>query len=620
MARGPASARTVSLTAGALGVVFGDIGTSPLYAFKVAIGAAGHVPSPEAIGGIISLIIWSLILVISVKYALLIMRAENEGEGGIVAMLAILGSRKAAWLTMVAIIGAALLYGDGAITPAISVLSALEGASVSAPHFEPYVEPTALAILVGLFAVQSRGAGTIGRIFGPVMLVWFLTIGTLGLVSLVRTPAILEAFSPLAAFRFVLHAPPMMSVGVLGAVFLAVTGGEAMYADMGQFGQGPIRNAWFALVLPALLLNYLGQGAALLREPAGVRNPFYVLAPHWAHYPLVILATAATIIASQAVISGVFSLTRQAMRLDLVPHLSFRHTSDADKGQIFVPTANVLLAFATLAAVLLFRSSDALAGAYGIAVSGLMAISTFLAGMIARQWRYPLAIVLFANGLFLVVDLTFFAANFVKVREGGWYPLFLSAVVVVVMSTWRRGLTLVERARSTLRDDEEAFSGRLSEGKITILDGTAAFLTSAETGIPLTLTHHLHHNRVLHRHTLLVSIVIDEKPRTTMDEVHIEDVQDNISRAVLHFGYMDDIDVPGRLEAAVQNSRLQCDDIQNASYYLGHETIIPDRHVKGMAHWREALFVGLQRITTPTAASFGIPTSRAIDIGIELKI
>ena len=394
-----------------------------------------------------------------------------------------------------------------------------------------------------------------------------------------------------------------------------------MYADMGHFGRGPIRMAWFLIVFPALTLNYLGQGAAILLDPSTSGNPFYALARGWAPYPMLVLATAATVIASQAIISGAFSLTQQAIRLNLLPHLRLMHTSGKEAGQIFVPVVNFLLGIATLTAVLVFRSSNALAGAYGIAVSGLMGISTLLAGLVALRWRYPLALVVIVNGGFLAIDLVFFAANSAKVLEGGWYPLALAAAVAMVMMTWRRGITLVESARAKLRQDEGRFSDDLERTDIVRLDGTAAFLSASERGIPLTLTHHIRHNRVLHQKVLLVSIVIDEEPRVPPDAtLRPREIRSGMVRVPLHFGFMDIVDVPARLRAAVRSGQLSCEGIDDLTYYVGHETIIADAKTPGMATWRDRLFVALQRATAPTAVSFGIPAAQAIEIGLELKI
>ena len=504
----------------ALGVVYGDIGTSPLYAFKVALAAgvkSGLGPA-HAAAGIASLIIWSLVVIVSIKYALLILRADNRGEGGVVAMLALLGitsgtpNRRGAALLVLGLVGAALLYGDGAITPAISVLSAVEGLKVDAPMLGHAVVPLTLVILLALFFVQSKGTGFIGRIFGPVMLCWFVAIAVLGVAAIARHPAILTAVLPTHAVGFLIGAPIEVSFGVMGAVFLAVTGGEAMYADMGHFGRGAIRAAWFVVALPALVLNYLGQAASVASDPGATSSPFYSLAPSWAHYPLVAFATVATIIASQAIISGAFSLTHQSVQLGFLPRLAIFHTTRDERGQIYVPTVNWLLAAATIAAVLIFETSDALAGAYGIAVSGLMAISTFLAALVARKWGFPLLVVLAVNGLFMAVDLFFFGANAVKLFEGGWYPLTIAGVIAFLMLTWRRGVQLVDIARAQRRIEEAQFIAALEAKSVIRISGTAAFLSAVRSGIPLSLATHLRHNKALQDTVLLVSVVTEEVP------------------------------------------------------------------------------------------------------------
>ena len=464
-------------TLGALGVVYGDIGTSPLYALREAAKAASgeSMPTPEAVLGTVSLITWSLIVIISLKYAVLMLRADNRGEGGIVALLAVLRVRRArprTWRSAVLIlglVGAALLYGDGAITPAISVLSALEGLKVDAPQLGPMVLPLAVVILLGLFFVQRRGTGFIGGIFGPIMLAWFITIGILGLRGIIFAPSILAALNPTYALTFLLHAPPLIAFAVLGGTFLAVTGGEAMYADLGHFGCTPIRAAWFAIVLPALLLNYFGQGGLLLTDPHSLENPFYQLAPDWFHYPLVVFATVATIIASQAIISGAFSLTQQAIQLGFLPRLTVLHTASEERGQIYVPAVNWTLAVATLAAAIGFGSSDNLAGAYGIAVSLLMAITTFLAALVAIQWGFNPILVIAVNGFFLIVDLIFLSANSLKLLDGGWFPLILTGLIAFVMLTWRRGQSLSEKARSHVRESEKEFLAHLIEIPLRVL-------------------------------------------------------------------------------------------------------------------------------------------------------
>jgi KUP system potassium uptake protein len=616
-------------TLGALGIVYGDIGTSPLYAFKEAIKAATISGASVAgsVLGIISLIIWSLILIISLKYAVLILRADNRGEGGIVALLALLGARNArpgtwrAGVLMLGLLGAALLYGDGAITPAISVLSAVEGLKVDAPKLTPVVVPITITVLVCLFAVQRRGTGFIGGIFGPIMFAWFAIIAVLGIRGIVMSPGILASFNPVHAIEFLIHAPPLVAFAVLGATFLAVTGGEAMYADMGHFGSFPIRLAWFAIVLPALFLNYLGQGALLLADPAALDNPFYQLAPSWFHYPLVALATVATVIASQAIISGAFSLTQQAIQLGFLPRLNIFHTASHERGQIYVPMVNWTLAVATLGAVVAFGTSDALAGAYGIAVSLLMAITTFLAALIAIQWGFNKFLVFAVNGFFLIIDLVFFSANSIKVFEGGWFPLLLAAAVAFLMLTWRRGQSLTEKARSEMRESEPDFITSLRENPPARLPGTAAFFTSGTVGIPLPLSHHLKHIYALHERVLLVTVLTSEEPRVS-DEARVElhDLSAGVTRVMLHFGFAESPSVPKGLQCAVEKAELSCGNLQTISYYIGRETIIPTARIPGMWVWREALYSFMQRNAERSAAYFSIPAAQVVEIGIEIEI
>ena len=614
---------------GALGVVYGDIGTSPLYALKEATKAAsaGGAPTPTAVLGVLSLILWSLILIISIKYAILIMRADNRGEGGIMAMLALLHARDTparSWRTAILVfglIGAALLYGDGAITPAISVLSAVEGLKVDAPQLTPLIVPVTVAILVILFFVQRKGTGFIGGVFGPVMLLWFTVIAMLGLYGIASAPGVLAAASPLYALDFLLTAPPAISFAVLGAVFLAVTGGEAMYADMGHFGRFPIRLAWFTVALPALALNYFGQGALLLTDPSALENPFYQLAPDWAHYPLIGLATAATVIASQAIISGAFSLTQQSIQLGFLPRVDIQHTASHERGQIYVPVVNWLLALATLGAVLGFGSSDALAGAYGIAVSLLMAITTLLAALVALQWGFNPLIVIAVNGLFLVIDLIFFAANSLKLFEGGWFPLLLAFAVAFVMVTWRTGQRLVERAKNRLRKPEDIFVQKLSENPPVRVPGTAAFLTPATSGIPVFLVHHLKHNRVLHERVLLVSVVTLEDPRAEdPNRVEVIPICEGLTRVILRYGFMETPDIKQGLKLAISQGHLKDVSLSELTYYLGRETIVPSGRLPGMFVWREALFSLLHRNAERSAAYFCVPARQVVEIGVEIEI
>jgi KUP system potassium uptake protein len=622
---------TVPLTAtiGALGVVYGDIGTSPLYALKEAARAAAHGGplSSAAILGVASLILWALILIISIKYALLIMRADNRGEGGIVALLALLSARNAqpgtwrAQLLVVGLVGAALLYGDGAITPAISVLSAIEGLKVDAPSLARAVVPLTIVILIGLFAMQRQGTGFIGQVFGPVMLGWFVVLAALGIHGIVQAPAVLAALSPLYAFDFLIHQDFHISFAILGAAFLAVTGGEAMYADMGHFGRFPIRLAWFVIALPALVLNYFGQAALLVSDPSAIDNPFYQLAPDWAHYPLVAFATLATVIASQAIISGVFSLTQQSIQLGFLPRMRITHTTSHAIGQIYVPLVNWLLAAATLGAVIGFGSSDALAGAYGIAVSLLMAITTLLAALVAIQWGYSPIIVIAVNGFFLVIDAIFFAANSTKLFEGGWFPLLLAACVAFLMLTWRSGVRLVERARGNLRQPEEDLIETAVSNCHARLSSTAVFLASAPNGVPLALTQFVKHNHCLHQRVVLVTVLIEESPRIPdEDRAEVIEIIPGITRVILHYGFMQYPTIYDGLGLACRQGKLPGIDLTDITYYIGRETIIPSQDVPGMWVWRETVFAFLQRNAERSAAFFGVPTRQVVEFGTEIEI
>ncbi|TPK82582.1 KUP/HAK/KT family potassium transporter [Mesorhizobium sp. B2-4-17] len=575
--------------------------------------------------GIASLVIWCLVLIVSVKYALLILRADNHGEGGVMAMLALLGSRNRrrgrghGALLVLGLVGAALLYGDGAITPSISVLSAVEGLKLDAPGLEHAVIPITLAILIALFLAQSKGTGFIGRIFGPIMLCWFVAIGLLGLVGVARDPQVLKALLPSEAVGFVAHAPLAVSFGVLGAAFLAVTGGEAMYADMGHFGRSAIRAAWFFVALPALVLNYVGQAALVAADPQAASGPFYGLASGWAHYPLVIFATLATVIASQAIISGVFSLTQQSVQLGFLPRFRILHTAREEHGQIYIPVANWLLATATLAAVLIFKSSDALAGAYGIAVSGLMVISTFLAALVAIRWGYNPTLVVLLNGMFMLVDLIFLSANALKLLEGGWFPLLIAGAIAFLMLTWRSGLELLEAARAERRLDEKRFIAALEDKAVCRVPGTAAFLSAARTGIPLSLSIHLRHNKALQERVLLVSVVVEEIPVMDADDrAVVSELTSGFESVILRFGFMEMPDIPGALAKA--RVCVSPHELLQTSYYIGRETVIPDANVPGMWRWREAIFMWMQRNSATTGASFGIPSGQLVEIGTEIRI
>jgi KUP system potassium uptake protein len=610
----------------ALGVVYGDIGTSPLYAFKQAADAGGTL-SPETIMGVVSVILWSLIVIVSFKYAILIMRADNRREGGIVALLALLDVRHApagSWraaLLIVGLIGAALLYGDGVITPAISVLSAVEGLKLDAPQLAPVVVPISIAILLGLFLVQRKGTAFIGNIFGPVMLIWFIAIGLLGVRGIIGAPGILSALSPHHALVYLLHAGPGTGFAVLGAAFLALTGAEAMYADMGHFGRLPIRLGWFAVVFPALLLNYFGQGALLLSDPDAIENPFYLLAPGWLHYPMVAFATMATIIASQAIISGAYSLTQQAIQLGFLPRMRVLHTASQEKGQIYMPMVNWLLAAGTLGAVIMFGSSDALGGAYGIAVSMLMAVTTVLAALVALQWGYNPLLVAVVNGFLLIVEVIFVAANTTKLLAGGWFPLLMACLVAFLMLTWRTGYRLLEQQRSRMRQREDEFTDWVLESRPIRLPGAAAIFTAATSGIPLALTHHLRHNRVLHERMLLVSTTTTDSPRVDPEErVKLLPVGAGISRVLLHFGFMEHPNVMEGLKLACRDPDLRGIDPEKITFYSRRVMVVANGKVPGMAVWRERLFAAMHLNANLPAAYFGVPTGQVVEVGLEVEI
>jgi KUP system potassium uptake protein len=611
-----------------MGIVFGDIGTSPLYTLNVAAKAAssGGSIAPEAVVGIVSLIFWSLIIVISIKYAILIMRADNHGEGGILALLALVSpqrartSRRHAAMVLVGLIGATLLYGDGAITPAISVLSAIEGIKVYAPHLDRFVVPITVAILIALFMVQRKGTAFVGGLFGPVMLVWFVVIGVLGVASIARAPAILAAASPLPAITYLWHIGPLAFV-VIGGAFLAVTGGEAFYADMGHFGAWPIRLAWFTVALPALTLSYFGQGALLLRRPGAIESPFYELAPQWAHYGLVVLSTFATVIASQSIISGAYSMTQQAIRLGFLPRMNVIHTTGTEIGQIYVPLVNWALAAATLAAVIGFGSSDALAGAFGIAVSLLMAITTMMATFVALQWGVNPAIVAVVNGSLLALDLLFFASTSTKLLEGGWFPLLIAFGVSFLMITWRKGEQIMDTVRLALRQSSQQFIAGLQRDPPLRLPGTAVVLGRMAQGVPLMLTQNVRHNHVLYEHTLLVAVSIAEVPRVPdAERVTVTQLAAGLTRIELRYGFMERPDVPQGLATAAAQGKVVLPNPDSMTYFTGHETIVALGRSPLMARWREALFAFMHRNAQRPAAYFSIPWSQVMEIGVEFEI
>jgi KUP system potassium uptake protein len=611
-----------------MGVVFGDIGTSPLYTLNVAAKAStsSGAVAPEAVLGIVSLIFWSLIIVISIKYAILIMRADNHGEGGILALLALISpsrafqSRKRAIMLVVGLIGATLLYGDGCITPAISVLSAIEGIKVYAPQMDRLIVPLTVVILIALFLIQSKGTSFVGGLFGPVMLIWFVVIGALGVAGIVRAPAILAALSPLPAITYLSHAGPL-AFAVIGGAFLAVTGGEAFYADMGHFGPLPIRVAWFGLALPALTLNYFGQGALLLSQPAALQSPFYELAPPWAHVSLVVLATVATVIASQSIISGAYSLTQQAMQLGFLPRMTVVHTAGSEIGQIYVPLVNWALAALTLAAVIGFGSSDALAGAFGIAVSLLMAITTLMATFVALNWKHNVWVVALVNGSLLALELLFFASTSTKIVDGGWFPLLIAFVVSFLMLTWRKGEQIMDSVRLLLRQTLPQFAAALKAEPPIRVPGTVVVLGRLTQGVPLALTQSLKVNHVLHERVLLVAVAFAEVPRVQSEQrAVVTPVCESVTRVELRYGYMEEPDVPLGLRNAGEQGSIDPHYLDSVIYYTGHETLVALGKTSGMARWRESLFAFMHRNAQRPGAYFKIPSSQIMEIGVEFEL
>jgi KUP system potassium uptake protein len=610
----------------ALGVVFGDIGTSPLYAFQVALTGLGHSPPTQAdVLGIVSLILWALTVMVSLKYVVFVLRADNDGEGGILALLSLVAADQVAngaklpVLVLLGVIGASLLYGDGVITPAISVLSAMEGLKLVAPGFEHFVMPATIAVLIGLFVIQRYGTGSIGKLFGPIMVIWFVVIGGLGAANIWLAPAILKAVSPAEAARFVI-ADPKISFVVIGAVFLALTGGEALYADMGHVGASAIRRAWFGLVLPALLLNYFGQGALILRDPTAADNPFYKLAPGWALIPMVVLATLATIIASQALVSGVFSLTRQAMQMGLSPRARITPTSADEAGQIYVPAANWLLMTGTLLTVVLFRSSENLAAAYGIAVSGTMLITTILLYRVAvTRWRWPPAVAIPIIAIFGAIDATFLVSNSIKIVEGGWFPLIVGGVIAALMLSWRKGSSEVRHRLHEMSMPLKEFIDYADNTCIGRAPGMGVWLTKVEHGASPMLLRHIEHNQFLHRTVVLLTFVLDRRPRVPFHERHsVHRLGHGFYRIQVRLGFMQTPDIPLTL---INCNRLGFDaDLEHKNYYIAHETIVRRAIGSSMQPIPFAIFSFLNRVASRAPDFFKIPHDAIIEVGFRVEI
>ncbi len=619
----------LSLTA--LGVVYGDIGTSVLYALRECFhGEHAIVPTPENILGVLSLIFWSLIIVISVKYLVFILRADNHGEGGILALMALViqtpgiqepkgKERGMKWiLTMLGLFGAALLYGDGMITPAISVLSAVEGLNIATPLFSPYVIPITIAILIGLFAIQHRGTASVGAIFGPVTLIWFCALALLGISQIVHMPRVLQAINPMYGITFFIH-NGWHGFLVLGSVFLVVTGGEALYADMGHFGRRPIRITWFALVLPSLMLNYFGQGALLISDPSAAANPFYKMAPEWALYPMVVLATAATVIASQALISGAFSLTRQAVQLGYSPRLKIDHTSSLEIGQIYIPSLNWGLMLACIGLVIGFGSSSALAAAYGVSVTATMVITTILFYVIARhRWKWPAATALIVTGIFLIIDMSFFGANIIKIAKGGWFPLVVAAFIFIMMTTWKTGRRILAEQ---LRESElplDLFLDDIERHTPIRVPGTAVFMYGNRHATPPALLHNLKHNKVLHDKVVILTVETEAVPHVKESaRVEVTQLRDGFWRVAVHYGFMEGPDIPVAL-ATIKVPGLTFETM-DTTFFLGREAIIvTKRH--GMAIWRERLFAAMSRNARGATSFFGLPPNRVVEFGTQIEI
>ena len=622
----PNNKRLATLTLAALGVVYGDIGTSPLYSIKEVFGGAHHpVPiTPDNVLGILSLFLWSLLIVVTLKYVSFIMRANNKGEGGIIALmtLALHNGNPASWqqklLITLGLFGAALFYGDGVITPAISVLSAVEGLELITPTFKPYIMPITLAIVLGLFLIQRRGTASVGALFGPVMVLWFAVLALLGGINIVQHPEVLAAVNPIYGFNFLLG-NSLLGFFALGAVVLCITGAEALYADMGHFGAKPIQYAWLGYVLPALLINYFGQGALLLADPSAIENPFYRLAPEWALYPLVILATIATVIASQAVISGAFSITQQAIQLGYTPRLEVQHTSDQEIGQIYLPALNWLLLVSIIALVIGFGSSSNLAAAYGIAVTGTMLITNILAIAVAvRLWNWsPVRAVLGALP-FICIDLGFFLANSVKIPDGGWFPLAFGLAIFVLLTTWKRGRELLHKRLAADALQLKPFIEDVTLNGISRVPGTAIFMTPDPDSVPHALLHSLKHYKALHEQVVILSVSVFDVPFVPdIDRVEVRHLAGNFSQVIVQYGFKDEPDIPAALRLCVE-SRLNI-EMMDTSFFLGRETLIPKLGSE-MAYWRELLFVAMFRNAGSATAFFKIPSNRVVELGSQVVL
>ncbi|HYE25496.1 MAG TPA: potassium transporter Kup [Clostridia bacterium] len=622
---GPRGKYLVSLSIAALGVVYGDIGTSPLYTLKESFHHTHNLAvTPGNVMGVLSLIFWSLLIIVSIKYLLFVLRADNRGEGGIMALTSLVSPVGAArnstqWvLISLGLFGTALLYGDGMITPAITVLGAIEGLSIATPVFDPYIEPITVVVLVLLFSIQNRGTARIGRMFGPIIIVWLVTIATLGLVAIVRVPQVLAAIDPRHGVLFLVHNGWRAFV-VLGSVFLAITGAEALYADMGHFGRRPIRLAWFYLVLPALLLNYFGQGALLIADPSAVENPFYRLAPRWAIYPLVVLATSAAVIASQALISGAFSLTRQAVQLGYVPRVDIEHTSATEIGQIYIPGVNWALMFACIGLVLGFHSSSNLAAAYGIAVTLTMLITTVLFWVVARQrWHWSLLKATLICGAFLAIESAFFAANVLKIPHGGWFPLLIGAAIFTVMSTWKKGRRILAKRLRYASMPFDRFLRELPEYDVALVPGTAIYMSGSNMNVPVPLLQNLRHNKVLHERVILLHVATEETPHCSDEErLECRKLTDGIYEITAHYGFMEDPNITSVLQKSEEHGIPI--DMDDTTFFLGREHLIATNR-PGMAIWREKLFALMARNAQQATLYFRLPPNRVVEVGTQVEM
>lgn len=622
----PQKARLPAMALAALGVVFGDIGTSPLYTMKEVFSAGPHpiALNPMNVYGILSLITWALILIVSVKYVAFIMRADNRGEGGIMALLA-LASRNAGQsrvkqrnIMLLGILGACMFYADGMITPAISVLSAVEGLEVAAPHLHQFIVPITLLVLFALFWAQSKGTAIMGKFFGPIMLLWFGTLGVLGVINIAHDATILHALNPFYAVDFFAYQPKIAFVA-LGAVVLAVTGAEALYADMGHFGRFPIRLAWFGFVLPALLLNYFGQGALILNDASAVKNPFYLLAPEWSLFPLIGLATLATVIASQAVITGAFSVSRQALQLGYLPRMHIQHTSESEQGQVYMPRVNWGLMVAVMALVIGFGSSGDLAAAYGIAVTGDMVITTLLAAVVFSEiWGWSKLKTALLVGLFLIIDLAFFGANVLKIPDGGWVPLLIGVVIFVLMLTWKNGRYMLYKHLKSEAMDLTPFIEAIGAHPPARVPGTALFMTPNPEGVPHAMLHNLKHNKVLHEKVVILTVRFSDYPHTNLAErVNVEALPYEFYRVTINYGFKDEPDLPRDLELCNKYGLIF--NAMDTSFFIGKEILIASEK-SGMAYWRKKIFIGMFRSAETITNQFKLPPNRVVELGSQVKI